>query len=238
MTDLTDGLAATLREMRAAERDVFASLDADVRERPIRPGDWTPKDFQAHLTAWKARQAKRFAAARRGEEAELTPTGETDEINAQLRAARADWTWDAIVEEADAVSEQLLVEVGSITPEMLEAFPQLVAGTFGNGAFHALVHFAWLEEGGVPVDSARIASFAENIEHQVRTADLPPEDVGTALYNLACYHALGGRPDVARGQLREAFSMRPDLAEFSLDDPDLASLRSELPSLAGRSDLS
>ena len=104
MTQLTDGVAEMLRETRAADRDVFGALDAEARERPIRPGDWTPKDFQAHLTAWKARQANRFAAARRGEEAQLTPDGETDDINAALREARLDWTWDAIVEEADTVS--------------------------------------------------------------------------------------------------------------------------------------
>src|SRR6185436_9662825 len=67
-TDLTGTLAALLRSMRDAERDVFGGLDPDVRDRPLRAGDWSPKDHQAHLTAWKARQANRYAAARRGEE--------------------------------------------------------------------------------------------------------------------------------------------------------------------------
>ncbi len=67
-TDLTATLVALLRSMRDAERDVFGGLDPDVRDRPMREGDWSPKDHQAHLTAWKARQANRYADARRGEE--------------------------------------------------------------------------------------------------------------------------------------------------------------------------
>ncbi|HET7521232.1 MAG TPA: hypothetical protein VFK61_06815 [Candidatus Limnocylindria bacterium] len=237
MPDLIAGVADMLRETRRAERDLFGALDASVRETPIRPGDWTPKDFQAHLTAWKARQANRFAAARRGGEAHLTPDGETDEVNAKLREARLDWTWDAIVEEADTVSDQLLREVTTTTPDMLEQFENLLAGTFGNGPFHAMTHFAWLEDAGVPVDSGRIARFADTIEEGVRTTDLPARDAGTAIYNLACYHALAGRLDVARGQLREAFELRPDLADFSMADDDLIAIRGELPALAGRDDL-
>ena len=75
------------------------------------------------------------------------------------------------------------------------------------------------------------------MEQGLRTTDLPARDAGTAIYNLACYHALAGRLDLARQQLREAFAMRPDLAEFSLGDEDLVAIRAELPALAGRDDL-
>lgn len=232
MTTLIDGLAELLRLTRQAEVDVFGTLDPVARETPIRTDDWTPKDFQAHLTAWKARQAKRLNAARHGVEPDLGPDGETDEINAQFRAARADWTWDAIVQEADEVSERLIGEVAASDPDAIPEFGQLVATTFGNGPFHALPHFAWLQDAGVPIDTARVERFAAELEQGLRTIDLSDVDGGTAMYNLACYHALAGRLDEARSLLRVAFAKRPDLGEYSLQDDDLKSLRDELPDLA------
>jgi tetratricopeptide (TPR) repeat protein len=232
MTNLIDGLADLLRLTREAEIDVFGALDPAVRETPIRPGDWTPKDFQAHLTAWKARQANRLNAARQGREPDPGPPGETDEINAAFRAARADWSWDAIVQEADEVSERLVREVSDSHPDAIADFSQLLATTFGNGPFHALPHFAWLQDAGVPLDTARVERFAADLEDGLRAMELPDLDRGTALYNLACYHALAGRLEEARSLLRVAFAKRPDLGEFSLEDDDLKALRDELPELA------
>ena len=59
---LRAGLIDGIRAARAAERDVLAALDPGVRDAPAADGGWSPKDVQAHLTAWKA--ADRRAAAR------------------------------------------------------------------------------------------------------------------------------------------------------------------------------
>src|SRR6187397_99790 len=108
MTTTTDeplvaALVEQLEAMRAAERDVFGALDPEVRDRPMRPGDWSPKDHQAHLTAWKKIQSERIQAAARGEKL-AADARETDERNAELQALRADWTWDDIAREADEVT--------------------------------------------------------------------------------------------------------------------------------------
>lgn len=233
MTDaVIDSLVAFLRTTREAERDVFGSLDPVVRDRPMREGDWSPKDHQAHLTAWKARQANRYAAARRGEEPGQTAEDETDAINAELQATRADWTWDAIEEEADEVNERLIREISATIPETLARYDRLIGGTFGNGPFHAMQHFGWLEEAGVGADSARIASFIEGLAAVADRGGLADSDTGIALYNIACYHALAGRLDEARPFLRQAFELSPDLLEFSKDDSDLTALRDELEELA------
>ena len=115
MTDesLTDALALTIETARSAERDLFGGLDRATLERPIREGDWNPKDFQAHLTAWKARQADRFAAMREGRELPRPMEDpEEDALNAELRATRIDWDWAAVVEEADAVADRLIGSSG------------------------------------------------------------------------------------------------------------------------------
>ena len=160
---------------------------------------------------------------------------ETDAINAELQAARADWSWEAIVQEADEVNEQLIGEISAAGPDLPEQWDQLIGGTFGNGPFHALEHFNWLDEAAVGLDSARVAAFVEELGKAVTRGTLPDRDAGTALYNIACYHSLAGRLDEARPLLRDAFRLRPDLAEFALEDTDLtaASRRDRLAGCAG-----
>lgn len=45
------------------------------------------------------------------------------------------------------------------------------------------------------------------------------------LYNLACYEALAGRLDEARGHLARAFELEPKAREWAKDDEDLVSLK-------------
>jgi hypothetical protein len=231
---LTDALAATIRTTRSAERDLFGGLDEAVRERPIRAGDWNPKDFQAHLTAWKARQADRFAAVREGRE--LPPPmddQEEDALNAELRATRIDWDWPAIVDEADAVAERLVQEIRQADPGVLRASDRLMSGTFGNGVLHALTHVRWLLEAGVPLDRTRVAAFEGEALSVVSDPGIPDKARAVGLYDLACYHALSGSPDVARSLLRDAFRLDPELVEYGRTDDELRSIRDELDSLAG-----
>jgi hypothetical protein len=231
---LTDALAATIRTTRSAERDLFGGLDEAVRERPIRAGDWNPKDFQAHLTAWKARQADRFAAVREGRE--LPPPmddQEEDALNAELRATRIDWDWPAIVDEADAVAERLVQEIRQADPGVLRASDRLMSGTFGNGVLHALTHVRWLLEAGVPLDRTRVAAFEGEALSVVSDPGIPDKARAVGLYDLACYHALSGSPDVARSLLRDVFRLDPELVEYGRTDDELRSIRDELDSLAG-----
>lgn len=227
---LVASLVAQLQAMRDAERDLFGALDPAIRDRPMRPGDWSPKDHQAHLTAWKGRQASRIRSIRLGEPYPVDDR-EDDVINAELQATRADWPWEAIVAEADEVNATLQAEVRACGSALLLASGSLVGGIFGNGPFHAATHFGWLLEAKVGMDPARVSAFLSAEERLLATSDIPDADRGTGLYNLACAHAVAGRLDRARPLLRTAFGLRPDLADFALEDPDLAPLRAELPTL-------
>lgn len=227
---LIEELLTHLRATRQAERDMFGGLDPAIRDRPMREGDWSPKDHQAHLTAWKGRQADRFEAARLGQEP-VTDDREDDEINAELQATRADWDWESISAEADEVSERLEAGLRAIDPALLHASDRLVGSTFGNGPFHALTHFGWLAEAKIGADEGRIATFVDEVERLVSDGSLSDKDRGTGLYNMACAHALAGRLDRARPLLREAFGLRPELRDWAEEDTDLASLRSELTQL-------
>ncbi len=50
-------------------------------------------------------------------------------------------------------------------------------------------------------------------------------------YNLGCYHARLGRLADAAILLRQSFRMDQRLARFALQDPDLESLRDQLPAM-------
>jgi hypothetical protein len=232
---LTDDLAATIVATRRAERDLFGALDAEALHRPIREGDWSPKDHQAHLTAWKSRQADRFASVREGREIAPGLAGEEeDALNEELRAARAAWTWDEVVAEADSTAERLVGEIRQSDPAAIRASGRLIGGTFGNGVLHALTHLRWLREAGVPLDEGRLDEFAAEAEALVAAPSIPDRDRAAGLYDVACFRALTGGTDAARSLLRDAFRLSPDLVDFSRTDPDLASLRDEVDALAGR----
>jgi hypothetical protein len=230
---LAADLAATVEATRRAERDLFGAMDPDVRARPIREGDWTPADHQAHLTAWKGRQAERFDAARAGREIPAATVGEeTDAINAELQAQRAGWAWDDLVAEADATAARLADGIRATDAQVIRDSNRLIGGTFGNGALHALVHFRWLHEAGTGIDMDRIRAFAAEYERLVRVESLPAADRAEGLYDLACHDALTGGLDAARTLLREVFVLRPDLVDYARTDPDLAALSGELTDLA------
>jgi len=113
-------LVEQLRSMRVAERDVFGALDPTARDRPIRPGDWSPKDHQAHLTAWKRIQTERMRAAARGETV-AADTRETDELNARFHAAdRARSLADVSAGERAAYERMLAAIDGAADEELFD----------------------------------------------------------------------------------------------------------------------
>jgi hypothetical protein len=205
-------------------------LPEEVRLAPAPDGGWTPKDIQAHLTLWKARQAARHAAARSGEAGEPAAEEDLDAINAKLHASRADWSWEAIAAEAEQVTDQLIAEVESTDLETLLGNERLLGGTLGNGASHALEHLPALARAHGTEE--RVLALSRDVEEIVRASAFPEQDKGAFLYNQACFHALGGRLDEARALLPAAFRLRPDLTEWAQQDSDLEALRGELGAFA------
>lgn len=232
-TPLQDDLTAMLRATRAAERDLFAMLPADVRERTNSVGEWSAKDVQLHLAAWRAIEARRLHATLHGEPFEATDPGPhdpVDESNAQLHARYADLPWTDAEREADASIDALLGAIGHSSNEILCECDGTTAGIGANGVNHAIAHLS---------DIATLASgqqrydvLARQVEAVVHRGHLPPRDSGVLLYNIACNHALVGELDEARRVLRTAFAQRRDLVEAAQDDPDLAAIRDDIASLA------
>jgi hypothetical protein len=229
---LRDDLVAMLTMTRAAERDLFFHFDPLVRDSAPAPGEWSPKDIQAHLAGWKARQVQRFVAARSGQDPDAPDTPEIDELNLEMHGARADWSWEEVAREADQVSEELLAAVRDADPEVISGPDSLLGSTFGNGASHALEHLPGLAR--QIGEEARIDAFAAGLAGLAASGSIPDRDAATLVYNLACFQAAAGRLDAARDMLPLAFRLRPDLLEWGRQDSDLAAIRDELAGLAAQ----
>lgn len=232
-TPLQDDLIAMLQATRAAERDLFTMLPATELDRPATIGEWSAKDVQLHLAAWRAIEARRLHATLRGQPFDASDPAldaPVDESNAGLHARHASVAWADAEREADASVDALLGAIGHSSTEMLCECHDSTAGIGVNGVNHAIAHLSDVADlaGG----QQRYDVLARQVEAVLHRGHLPPRDSGVLLYNIACHHALSGELDEARRVLRIAFVQRRDLVEVAQDDEDLAAIRDDIPSLA------
>ena len=92
----------------------------------------------------------------------------------------------------------------------------------GNGFEHPVFHYADVLSAPRRFDQ-RHAAVCRPRGRGCRLAGT----IWQARYNLACFYALSGQIEPALSELREALRLRPDLIEWSKQDPDLAVLRAE-----------
>lgn len=230
-TPLQADLIAMLRTMRDAERDLFAGIPAGLREAAGTIGEWSPKDVMAHVAAWRAIEARRLKARAGVEDprhgTDPATSDPIDDANALLQGRHAGWTWQAVVDEADASVDALVSVIERSSSDVLcECDDGSVAGIGANGVNHAVGHLPEIAD--LAGDRARFNAFADEIESTLGAGHLPPRDSGVILYNIACARSLSGELDAARRLLKTAFARRHDLAELAKDDPDLIALRAEL----------
>lgn len=226
---LRAGLIEGLRESRAVERDVFAALEPTVRDTVPAGGGWSAKDTLAHLSAWRQRETDRLVALREGREEPPAPAAELDAINAVFHDQRADWDWERVADDAESTADSLLAEIAAASDETL-ADEKVVGSILGDGPEHDLGHLAEL----APTEAlrSRVVGLADATRAIVDRGGWPTRAAAFARYNLACFHALGGRLDTARALLRQALPDSEELRAHAPDDDDLAALRDELTTLS------
>jgi hypothetical protein len=95
----------------------------------------------------------------------------------------------------------------------------------GNGYNHPLIHIAqYYQNVG---DMTRAAEITSMLGEPLLVLDDSPGWLGTVHYNAACAHALRGAKEEALEELAKALRLNEQLVEWSKEDPDLDSLRSE-----------
>ena len=229
-SDLRTGLVQNLRACRAAERDVFAALDPADRDAAPVDGGWSAKDELAHLSAWRQRQADVMVARREGRAKPALPAVDLDETNSLFHAERADWSWAKVDADADATADTLIAEIVAADDETL-ADMEIISSIMGDGPEHDLAHLARIAE--IVGLGQRVVDLASRAEAMIDRGGWPSRSAAFGRYNLACFHALGGRLDIARSLLRQALPVEDELRSQAIEDDDLIALRDEIPSLIG-----
>jgi len=222
------GLMDSLRACRALEREIFAALDPVARDAPGPDDGWSAKDELAHLSAWRRRQALRMAAAREGRPEPSLPEADIDGTNAIFHAERADWPWATVDADADATADGLVAEIAAAEVTALTD-RTTIGQVMGDGTEHDLGHLSRLA--AMTGHGDRVLALAAATQAMVSQPGWPATPAAYARYNLACFHALGGRLDEARSLLRLALPADASLREHAPSDPDLAAIRDELPGL-------
>ncbi len=64
----------------------------------------------------------------------------------------------------------------------------------------------------------------ENLVSQLK---ILPEWEYIAVYNLACFYSVSGMKEQAITTLKKALKLRPDMKEWSKEDPDFENIRQE-----------
>ena len=228
MADLKTRLLDLARQSHAFQRAFVADLSPAERDAGGTWENWSIKDELAHVIAWQLNAVARLAAL---VDHEVLPDfSDIEKINRAIYATNRDRTLAEIVTDGDRAVADFAALIESLSDDDLtqparfsdqETRP-IAALALTDLYWHPVTHYSYhyLRRG----DVARAAEMQQACVDAV--ADVT-EWYGTARYNLACFYALSGQKDKALQELRESLQLRPDLIEWSQQDPDLVSLRDD-----------
>ncbi len=218
-----------LNRARADEAAFVASLTDAERNATGALDHWSAKDLVAHITFWRAMMLKRLLAAQRGE----TPPSLDNflELNDRTFEANRHHTWAEVLDDSERAFDDLVAKVKQMSDDELTDSQRyewrngepLWTNVRGNAYDHPETHIAqfYFDRG----DKTLAVEMQRQMAETVTRLDPSPRTRGTAIYNLGCFLALNGEPAQAIDLVRESFTLRPDLVEWSKQDSDLNSLR-------------
>jgi tetratricopeptide (TPR) repeat protein len=222
-------LIALLERGRQEEHAAWDRFTSAEKAAKGTSEDWSLKDLAAHVSAWKDRDASRLDSASQGQ-VPLEPT-DFDTANAEIFKAHWNRSWaevmdlealafEHLVTSVEALSEAELLDAGSYEWTQGRTLAWIAAFT---GYYHPQDHISdHLAKRG-ELDAAEAMQI--RIVEAMGSFDSSPRSHGTNLYNLACFYALNGMPELALENLSRAFTLRPELVDWSKRDSDLDSLR-------------
>lgn len=193
--------------------------------------DWAIKDTVAHTAAWRDDLATALAVAREGG----VPSHEDDfeRKNALIYEEHHGKSWEEVRAMAGAAHQALLHEVSRLDETTLDSTSVLPWQrarplwrlAVGTGFSHPLIHVSdHLKKRG---EIQQAADLVAELATSTAGLDDSPHWQGVVSYNLACHQALLGRTQEAVSRLAKALDLNPGLLDWSKQDPDLQSVRSE-----------
>jgi len=192
---------------------------------------WSAKDVIAHDTEWRRRLANSLGLINQANHA--SGYGNFDEANLEIYVQYHGLPWEDIESSLHAVQRELVSQLEKLDSRtLLEIRRYEVLGDIplwryvvSTAHTHPLAHMSdYLLKRSCQEQAIQLQ---ESAYQKVNGLSDDPSWTGVALYNLACYYALAGANEKAILRLREALALRPDLEAWSLEDPDLESVRYE-----------
>jgi hypothetical protein len=222
-------LTELLQKGYQVEREFIAALSDGERNADGTIENWTAKDNIAHNAYWRKHHAEDVLAVLAGK----TPTHVADQINDEVYSRYKDQSWEDVDTLVDTGMERMGEAIASISEEDLQRhdfYPweqgvPLWREIVGNIYMHPVIHLSeWHIKRGHPADAAEMY---QEMTRQLSSLNDSPEWQGTIRYNNACSFSLLGDKETAINELREALRLNPGLTEWSRQDPDFESIRSE-----------
>lgn len=224
-------LTELLEKGSQAEKNFIAGLTEAERDADSTIEKWTAKDIIAHNSHWRKHHAENLLAALAGKTP--APTDDIDHANADIYYQYREEPWEVIETLAGSSCERMKEALTGLGDEGLQRvgfFPwhegrPLWRFVVGNVYTHPILHLSdWHIKKG---DAVRAAEMYREMTGLLSDLDDSPDWQGTIRYNLACSFSLLGQREKAISELREALKMNPALTEWSKQDPDFESIRSE-----------
>lgn len=221
-----------LEQVEQIEAFLVAKLTAEQRNIPGTIDRWPPKVIIAHSALWLERFLENIKQGLQGKQ--ITRYKNYLEINDQDYEYLAKLSWEEALEKSQSSREavrDMLDNLSELDLDREDLIPSenpriLWQGFLGNAIEHPIFHLAELAE--LTGDSAVFLSLQERIFNEMIHLDSGnTEWEGSIRYNLACLYALNGQKESAIQSLRRSLELFPGLAEWSKEDPDLASIRTE-----------
>lgn len=213
------------------ELEFAARMREQQPEPPSAPDNWSGKDNLAHVAHWQAHLADNLQAIREGK-----PPVRVEQLHlandSAYQAHRAD-TWEQVLEFLQKSYQRLVQDTQGFSQAELDScefFPwqtnrPLWRTIAGYAVLHPFSHLA-----GVSARfglSERILANYQALLPELLGMDDDQAWQGSVYYDLACFCALAGAKENALQALATAFSLTPDLRQWSQQDSDLDSLRGE-----------
>lgn len=210
------------------EENAFCDgLTQEERERKGKVDDWAPKDVIAHISYWKLLRGTDFQRVLEGGSA--ARIDDFDHENAKIFERFSDQSWNEIMAYAEEATASFISAIEKLSEADLELAYRddqpIWRVAYTNGYSHSLIHIGTHYQNNG--DLQRAAEITGMLGQPTLALDDSPEWRGLVFYNTACSYSLLGNKKEAIDKLREALAARPNLVEWSKQDPDLEPLHDE-----------
>jgi len=227
--EFRDKVLHTIERGHEAELNWLHGLPEEERTACGVADQWCAKDILAHDAFWKEHLADNIQRVERGEKPK--PIDDYNQASLECFEANKDRPCEDIVAFSDRVHSEFVEAVTHLGEDGLkseEAWPgqegrPVWQSLVGTAYTHPITHLAQYQAEHGRGDQC-VELWQEAVE-LLGGLDDSSRWQGLMQYNMACMYSLSGNLDAALEELREALRLRPDLTEWSKQDPDLNPLR-------------